>query len=273
MSKRYALLIDVEKCSQCHACLLACKDEHFRNDFPPYSAGIAELGENLINMHIEERGSGSFTRTDGWPELCRHCEEPSCAKVSGAVSKRTDGIVLIDPSEAKGNRELRGVCPHGAIAWNNEKDLPQKCTLCVHLLDSGEEEPRCVEACPNGTMVFGDLNDPESAAARLVGEIAELSEQNSIVRYYNRPGRMIAGSVYLSRSEVAEDAQVQLLEGGSLAAQTRTNGFGDFRFDRLPDDKQYRIKISLESYEPLLLEADTAKDVCWEEIVLLGIEK
>jgi Fe-S-cluster-containing dehydrogenase component len=268
MMKKYALLVDMGNCSQCHACMLACKDEHFGNDFPPYTLGIQELGENWINMRIEERGSGSKTRVYCWPEFCRHCEDPDCAKKSNAVSRRADGVVLIDPEKSKDERALVDACPHHAIAWNSEKNLPQKCTLCAHLLDAGEQVPRCVEACPNGSLHFGDLNDPDSEVARLVKEIPELAEQSGVVRYYNLPGKFVAGSVYLSQSEVAEGAGVQLLEDGKLVAQTRTNGFGDFKFDKLPDNKQYQVKISMEGFKPILLTADTAKDVCWDEIML-----
>ena len=266
--KKYALLVDESSCSQCHACMLACKDEHFGNDFPPYTLGIQELGEDWIRMFIEERGSGSLVRMACRPEYCRHCEDPDCAKKSEAVSKRADGAVLIDPAKAMGDRALTEACPYHAIVWNSEKALPQKCTLCAHLLDAGEKEPRCVEACPNGTLCFGDLNDPGSDAARLVKAVPELAEQSGVVRYYNRPGRFIAGSVYLSESEVAECAEVQLLEDGNTIKKTQTNGFGDFRFDKLPENKQFGIKVSMEGKEPLLLEANTEKDVCWEEILL-----
>ena len=288
--KNYILLVDMANCSQCHACLLACKDEHFGNDFPPYTLGIQELGENWVNMHIEERGAGSKLRIACWPEFCRHCGDPDCAKASNAVSRRPDGIVLIDPSGSVGDRSLIDACPNRAVVWNDEKGLPQKCTLCAHLLDAGETAPRCVEACPNGTLSFGDLNDTECEVARLVRENPELAGQSSVVRYYNRPGRFIAGSVYLSETEAAEGADVELFDagecdsspvssaqqdhyatpqgGGSLISRVRTNGFGDFKFSNLPDNKQYRVTISLDGFTPLTLGADTADDVCWEDITL-----
>lgn len=266
--KKYALFVDMGSCSQCHACMLSCKDEHFGNDFPPYTLGVQELGENWVNMHIEERGSGSMTRTSCWPEYCRHCEDPDCAKESGSASKREDGIVLIDPEKAKGDRAVKEACPYHAIAWNDEAGLPQKCTLCAHLLDKGESQPRCVEACPNGTLHFGDLNDPGSEVSNMLKEIPELAEQSGIVRYYNKPGKFVWGSVYLSGSETAEGADVQLLYGGSVVCEMKTNGFGDFKFDNLPDGMEYEVKISLEGRETALLAADTAKDVCFEEITL-----
>jgi Fe-S-cluster-containing dehydrogenase component len=66
--------------------------------------------------------------------------------------KRADGIVLIDPEKSVGQRSLVAACPYGAIWWNAEKNLPQKCTLCAHLLDTGWKAPRCVQACPTGAL-------------------------------------------------------------------------------------------------------------------------
>ncbi|MCL1895698.1 MAG: (4Fe-4S)-binding protein [Clostridiales bacterium] len=274
--KNYVLLVDIEKCTQCYGCVLACKDEHFGNDFPPVSAGCKELGQNWIGIGSIERGSGDKVFVDCWPELCRHCEDPECVKASGAVYKRDDGIVIIDPLKAKGEEALAGSCPHGAISFNDEKGLPQKCTLCAHLLDAGEAAPRCVEACPTSALLFGDLGDPDSEAARVVCETPELAGQSGVVRYSSRPGRFAAGSVYLSRSEVAEGAKVQLLCGGEPVMETLTNGFGDFRFDRLPGGTQegagggavLQIKISLDGYETALLDLGASGDVCWDEIVL-----
>ena len=291
--KRYALLVDVANCSQCHACVLACKDEHYGNDFPPYTAAIKELGQNWITMRIDERGSGSKVRSICQPELCRHCAEPQCVASAGAaVTRRDDGIVLINPSRVKGNRALVAACPYNAISWNDETEQPQKCTLCAHLLDAGETTPRCVEACPNGTISFGDLNDPGSEVSRLVGLHPELAEQNSVVRYYNIPGRFAVGSVYTSEADVAEGALVELLEEGVPIAHTQTNGFGDFRIEDIPDKasiahtqtngfgdfriedipenerKRYSIRITLEGYNPCLLDVSPAGDTCWEEILL-----
>ena len=57
-------------------------------------------------------------------------------------------------------------CPYRVIFWNEAANIPQKCTFCAHLLDDGWSEPRCVEACPTEALVFGDLDDPESAVSK-----------------------------------------------------------------------------------------------------------
>jgi ferredoxin len=71
-----------------------------------------------------------------------------------------NGIVLIDPEKALSKKEIVNSCPHRVIFWNEEKNIPQKCTLCAHLLEEGYKQPRCAEACPTGALTFGDLDDP-----------------------------------------------------------------------------------------------------------------
>jgi Fe-S-cluster-containing dehydrogenase component len=264
--KRYVLIVDASLCNQCYACTLACKDEHFGNDYPPITLGIQELGEDWLRMHIEERGSGSFTRSECWPEYCRHCDEPACARAGAAVYRRDDGIVLIDPARAKDDRKLADACPFGAIAWNGEKNMPQKCTLCAHLLDAGEPVPRCVEACPTGALLFGDANDPAGAVGAALDANPALAAQQCVVRYTGKTGRFVAGSVYLSKTEVAADADVRLLCEGRELARTRTNGFGDFFFRDLPEDRRCEVEIRAEGRTPKTLSADTSRDVCFEEI-------
>ena len=91
-----------------------------------------------------------------------------------AVYKRDDGLVIVDPVKAKGNRGLVDACPYGAIYYNEELDVPQKCTGCAHLVDAGEL-PHCVDVCPHEALRFGDdleVMEPES----LRQEIARRAE-------------------------------------------------------------------------------------------------
>jgi Fe-S-cluster-containing dehydrogenase component len=167
---RFALAVDVDKCTGCHSCFLACKDEYVGNDYPPISAAQPSSGHKWLRIREIEHGAGTKVKADYVPIMCQHCEEAPCILPDnqGAVYRRKDGIVIIDPEKAKGRREIVDACPYRVIFWNEEKNLPQKCTLCAHMLDAGEKDVRCAESCPTGALVFGDLDDPDSRISQLL---------------------------------------------------------------------------------------------------------
>jgi Fe-S-cluster-containing dehydrogenase component len=74
--------------------------------------------------------------------------------------------VNADTDKAKGQKDIVKSCPYGTIWWNEEQNLPQKCTLCAHLLDEGWEKPRCVQACPTGALEALYTEDTEMAKLR-----------------------------------------------------------------------------------------------------------
>ena len=141
--KEWNLIIDVKKCEDCNNCFLACKDEFVGNDFPPYSMSQPRHGHRWINLMRKERGRFPMVDVAYRPTPCMHCDNAPCIKKApeGAVYRRDDGIVIIDPKKAKGEKSLVDACPYGAIWWNEDLDLPQKCTFCVHLLENGWKEP------------------------------------------------------------------------------------------------------------------------------------
>ncbi len=222
---RYGLIIDVEKCNGCYNCFLACKDEHCGIDHLPIAAGQPELGQYWMDVDERERGSYPKVKVASVPITCMQCDDAPCVKAAadasaagdassasgaaparGALYKRADGIVIIDPVKAKGHTEVVDACPYGVIYWNEKASLPQKCTMCAHLLDQGWSEPRCVEACPTGALIFGDLDDPESEIARVAGtaKLEELNPESGVtgaVKYLGLPKRFIAGTVYLQDLE------------------------------------------------------------------------
>jgi len=209
------------------------------------------------------------------PTLCVHCDDPSCAKAAkdGAVYKREDGVVIIDPEKSKGQKAIKDACPVGAIYWNDELGIPQKCTMCAELLDDPDylsylgdskfKKPRCVEACPNRALLFGDLDDPESAVSKAVaaGKVTPLAGLKGGVVHLNIPETYLAGTVYLPAEleEVAVGAKV-VLKSGSDTYETVTNAFGDWEVDDLPKDKQYEITISFGGYKDAVLSAKTDDD-------------
>jgi len=166
---RYGMVIDVDKCVGCYNCFLTCRDEYAGNDYPGYSAPQPMSGMNWMKVIEKERGQYPKVKVAYTPVMCMHCENAGCIKVAkdNAVYRRPDGIVIIDPVKAKGQKQIVNGCPYRVIEWNEEADLPQKCILCAHMLDKGEKVPRCVESCPTGALVFGDLDDPKSEISKL----------------------------------------------------------------------------------------------------------
>ncbi len=292
---RYGLIIDVEKCNGCYNCFLACKDEHCGIDHMPLAAGQPELGQYWIDVDERERGSYPKVKVASIPITCMQCDDPPCMKAAedasaagdasqasprgagsadGALYKRADGIVIIDPVKAKGHKEVVDACPHGVIFWNEKASLPQKCTMCAHLLDQGWSEPRCVEACPTGALIFGDLDDPGNEISRIAATAAleELSPESAAigtVKYVGLPKRFVAGTVYLRdiEEECAEGCEV-VLRGPDGELRALTNFFGDFEFEGLAADTRYEVDIAKDGYARQTLSATTAKDVYLGDIYL-----
>ncbi|MFC1846412.1 4Fe-4S dicluster domain-containing protein, partial [Chloroflexota bacterium] len=167
---RFGMVIDINKCCGCYNCFLACKDEHCEHEYPKYAAAQPMVGHFWMQVIEKERGNSTKIKLSYIPYTCMHCQDAACIKAAynKAVYRRPDGIVIIDPVKAKGQKQLVSSCPYRVIYWNEELDLPQKCTFCAHLLDDGWKEPRCVELCPTGALIFGDMDDPNSEVAKLV---------------------------------------------------------------------------------------------------------
>jgi Fe-S-cluster-containing dehydrogenase component len=237
------------------------------------------MGQFWIDIRETERSDSSRrVKVSTVPTPCSHCQEPACAKAAkdGAIYKRSDGIVIIDPEKSKGQKAIVDACPIHAVYWNEEYQIPQKCTMCAELLDDPSylaylgdpklKKPRCVEACPNNAMFFGDLDDPNSdiskaIAANKITQLRELEGQATNVVHLNVPTRYLAGTVYLPEEleEVAIGASVTLKgKGGTYT--TTTNYFGDWEIEDLPIDEKFDITITHENYKPITLSAATDSD-------------
>jgi Fe-S-cluster-containing dehydrogenase component len=156
---RYALLVDTTKCIGCGVCVAICKDQFVDNDWPPYSAAQPTTGQFWIQLTEFETGKAvDYTYQHKYvSQLCMLCDNPPCvaAGKNGAIFKRPDGIVIIDPVASKGQQQIVAACPYGRIFWNDALQIPQKCTLCAHRLDKGLT-PACVNACPTNVFTIGD---------------------------------------------------------------------------------------------------------------------
>jgi Fe-S-cluster-containing dehydrogenase component len=180
--KQLGLVIDLDTCVGCHACVTACKSWNTSGhpgplaDTDPY--GAAPDGAWLNRVHSFEAEGDGCGRTVHFPRSCLHCAEPACVTVcpTGASYKRAeDGIVLVDAALCIGCGLCAWACPYGARELDLIQHTMKKCTLCVDRIDNenlpeAERQPACVMACPTRARHFGDLGDPESAISRLVVE-------------------------------------------------------------------------------------------------------
>jgi Fe-S-cluster-containing dehydrogenase component len=272
---RYGLVVDVSRCNGCYNCFLACKDEFCGNDFLPYSVSQPMTGHFWMRIREKERGKYPKVKVSYTAIPCMHCDNPACVKFArdGAIYKRADGIVIIDPVKAAGQKELVSSCPYRVIYWNEEKQVPQKCDLCAHLLDEGWKEPRCVEVCPTGALLFGNLDDPRSEIAQKMasGKAEPLNPEFRLsekVRYIGLPGKFVAGAVVFGDiDECAENVKVTLTGEGEKKS-VLTDNYGDFEFEDLPADKKYSVKIEAPGYKGRIFEAKTTIDVYLGDIIL-----
>lgn len=226
------ILVDPSRCLRCSNCWVACKDEHCGNDWSPITAPQGP-DQWWVRVDEMEKGSGRHMHMFRLPIMCQHCEECALIKIApDAVYRREDGIVIIDPEAAKGRPELVDACPYHTVFWNEELELPQKCTMCAHLLDAGWEQPRCVDACPADALMFVDVDEltPENLHAPLEVLHPEY-ETVPFVAYENLPKIFAAGEVASADlKDVIEEVHITAthqVTGESFEAWTNT--LGDFR--------------------------------------------
>ena len=181
-AKRLGLVIDLDTCVGCQACVVSCKEWNTGghvgplSDLTPY--GREATGAWLNRVHSYEVGDGAEGRTVHFPKSCMHCENAACVTVcpTGASYKRAaDGIVLVDESKCIGCGLCAWACPYGAREMDLLQGVMKKCTLCVdriynETMPEAERLPACVASCPSHARHFGDLGDPESEVSRLVAE-------------------------------------------------------------------------------------------------------
>ncbi|MBN1319327.1 MAG: carboxypeptidase regulatory-like domain-containing protein [Thermoleophilia bacterium] len=243
-----AFLIDIGICNGCYNCQIACKDEHCSNDWRPYAAPQRETGQFWVKVNEYIRGTVPKVKMHYIPVLCQHCDEAPCMKAApDAVHKRADGLVVIDPDKAQGNRGLVDSCPYGAIFYNEELALAQKCTGCAHLLDRGWSEPRCVDACPTGALQFEEEEELDLAGTEPLFPGAPGRPR---VYYRNIPKTFVGGTLYDSeKKEIVEAATLILTAADGHAQEKATNGWGDFWFEDLPKGT-YSLEITAQGYQP-----------------------
>jgi len=265
--KKWNMIIDIAECTNCNLCTLAVMDEYVGNDWPGYSAPMPRHGHKWINILQKERGQAPMIDIAYVPTMCNHCDEAPCvAKGGGAVKKRDDGIVLIDTVKAKGRQDLIEVCPYGHIWWNDELNIPQTWTFDAHLLDQGWSQTRGQLSCPTGAMRAIKIEDADmERLARDDGLEVMNPERGTKPRvYYKHLWRyskcFVGGTISAEANGVVDcvaGAGVRLLKGGVSIAETTSDSYGDFKFDRLDDGSgRYVVEISAPGRAKKVVEVD-----------------
>jgi len=266
--KKWNLVIDVAKCFGCNACAVACHDEYHGNEFPGYAAEMPKHGQRWIDIIQREKGGFPMVEVAYLPVTCNHCDDAPCIKAAkdGAITKRADGIVIIDPVKAKGQRQLVDACPYGAIHWNEEKQLPQAWPFDAQLLDQGWGRTRGSQVCPTQAMrtVLADDDEMRDIVQREKLEVLHPEYETRPRVYYKNLDRFLKAFVAGSLAgevggvtECIEGARVSLQREGRKIAETRSDPYGDFKFRGLEENSgAYRIEIAEERFAAKSVEFD-----------------
>jgi len=191
---KWGMAIDLDRCTGCQACVVACQQE---NNIPPSSPKLHAEGRSISWMHVQTEIEGEYpdVKVSHTPMMCQHCEHPPCTAVcpTSATYKGEEGIVGQIYPRCIGCRYCANACPYSIKYFNyhepvwpdqmkpmlNEdvsvryKGVVEKCTFCHHRLMHAREEarvqkralragdytPACVESCPASAMTFGNLDD------------------------------------------------------------------------------------------------------------------
>ena len=178
----YGMGVDIKKCIGCGRCVQACKTENnvprepffFRTWVERYS--IMEGGD--VRVESPNGGMEGFPpapdesgvlRSFFVPKLCNHCDNAPCVQVCpvGATFTTNDGVVLVDRDYCIGCRYCIQACPYGARFLHPETRTAEKCTFCYHRVVKGLK-PACVEVCPTGARIFGEVRRRNSPLARFL---------------------------------------------------------------------------------------------------------
>lgn len=199
----WGMVIDLDKCSACQACVVACKAE---NNVAIVTPEQSDMGRTMLWMELIPMYEGEYPNVKARyiPRPCMHCEHPPCTKVCpvGATyqSKETGIVGQIYP-RCIGCRYCMNACPYSVRYFNwyepewpgdyentfnpdvsmRPKGVVEKCTFCHHRLLKARERakaekrelreedyvPACVQTCPSKAMYFGDLHNSNSTVSQL----------------------------------------------------------------------------------------------------------
>jgi Fe-S-cluster-containing dehydrogenase component len=206
MAHRWGMVIDVDRCTGCEACVAAC---HAENNIATVGDQQAARGRAMHWIHVERYWEGEIpnVRVRFRPVPCQQCDAAPCEPVCPTYASyhNADGLNAQVYNRCIGTRYCANACPYTVRffnwfnpAWDKPLNLQlnpdvsvrevgvmEKCTFCIQRikaaelqaeaenreLKDGEFSPACVQTCPTNAMVFGDLNDPTSAVSRLSSSV------------------------------------------------------------------------------------------------------
>jgi len=190
---RWVFLVDTHKCVGCGFCVKACKIENET----PYDANVSRTwveryvvtkdGRTLIDSpkaardgfitsKIDQNAAGMVEVKDDEiakaffvPKLCNQCDNPPCVQVCpvGATYATADGVVLVDRKWCIGCGYCVMGCPYGVRFFHPVHLVAEKCNFCYHRLKQGMKTA-CVDACPFGARLVGNLLDPSDPVAKII---------------------------------------------------------------------------------------------------------
>ena len=243
--KKWNMIVDVAKCNNCYNCFVATKDEYVGNEHAGYAAPQPLHEHNWVDIKRAEGGQWPIVEAQFRPEMCNHCDDAPCMKVAkdGAIKKRDDGIVIIDPVKSKGQKQIVDACPYGAVYWNEELEIPQAWPFDAHLLDDGWDKTKIESVCPTDALYSLKVTDAEMSRLAEDEGMSTLTEmEGAKPRVYYKNADVfdtcfIGGTVVTEKNGVEDcvsNAKVTALRDGEEISAADTDAFGEFKLGRFP---------------------------------------